>query len=627
MSECKTEVNQKKSNGEHGIPNYDWLFEQNNNDKRKKKSGFLSKIVKINIKPILLSLFIYIFQALPVFIIPLATADVINVVTISVGQGFITRAQWIRIALNVAITLFTILLNVPTTVARWRVASKMLRRTSAGIRMTLVRKLQSLSLTYHKDMQTGKVQSKFLRDMETIDGFFSNMVNSFLLQVISLIVYTVIAVVRNGWVSLFFLVVIPFNVLIRNIYHKKIRKVYKDHRINTEGMSAKLTTMVEMIPVTKAHGLENTEIYQVGSTIEKVENSGIKMDNTIANFGAWAFVVNNGLSIVCLAFCSFLAIKGIITIGDIVLFQSMFGSISGNVSAIVNSMPQIYSGLESIESISELMNVNDVEINLGKPVLQTVEGNVTFDKVSYRYPNTEQDVIKDFSLDVKKGECIAIVGSSGSGKSTLVNMIIGFLPPTNGQVLIDGKNISELDRSEYRHHISVVPQNSILFAGSIKENITYGLTKYSNEELDKVLEMANIKEFLNELPDGINTKVGEHGDKLSGGQRQRISIARALIRNPQILILDEATSALDNISEYHVQKAISSSIVGRTTFIVAHRLSTIRNADRIIVMENGVCVEMGTYDELMQKKGKFFELKNLNDLTNKKTEEEIGQLA
>ena len=551
----------------------------------------------------------------------------INVVTVAVSRGFITKAQWIRIALNVVITLFTILLNVPTTVARWRVASKMLRRTSAGIRMALVRKLQSLSLTYHKDMQTGKIQSKFLRDMETIDGFFASMVNSFLLHIISLIVYTVIAVIRNGWVSLFFLVIIPCNVLIRNIYHKKIRKVYKDHRVNTEGMSAKLTTMVEMIPVTKAHGLENTEIYQVEDTVGKVESSGIKMDNTIANFGAWAFVANNGLSIICLAFCSVLAIKGIISVGDIVLFQAMFTSISGNVTAIVNAMPQIYSGLESIESISELMNVNDVEINLGKPVLSSVKGGVTFNNVSYRYPNTEQDVIKDFNLEVKEGECIAIVGSSGSGKSTLVNMIIGFLPPTEGQVLIDGKSIDEFDRSEYRHHISVVPQNSILFAGSIKENITYGLTKYSDEQLDRVLEMANIKEFLGELPNGIDTKVGEHGDKLSGGQRQRISIARALIRDPQILILDEATSALDNISEYHVQKAISSSIVGRTTFIVAHRLSTIRNADRIIVMENGRCVEMGTYDQLMNKKGKFFELKNLNDLTNKKAEDDIESLA
>ena len=624
MNSDKAEVHRQNNPQRQSIPDYDWLFQEDNSGREKKKSRFLSKIFKINVKPILLSLFIYLFQALPTFIIPLATADIINVVTACVGKGAITQQDWLRIGINVAITLLTILSNVPTTVLRWRVASKMLRRTSAGIRMALVRKLQSLSLTYHKDMQTGRIQAKFLRDMETMDGFLSSMVNSFFLHIISLIVYICIAVVRNGWVSLFFLVIIPCNVFLRNAFHKKVRKVYRDHRINTEGMSAKLTTMVEMIPVTKAHGLETTEIYQVSNTVEKVEHSGLKMDKTIANFGAWAFVTNNALSILSLAFCSFLALKGIITVGDIVLFQSMFGSISGAVSAIVNSMPQIYSGIEAVDSISELMHVNDVEINMGKPVLSKVDGNVTFKDVNYCYPNTDQLVVKNFNLDVKKGECIAIVGPSGSGKSTLINMIIGFLPPTQGQVLIDGKNIEELDRSEYRHHISVVPQSSILFAGTIKENITYGLTKYSDEDLDRVLEMANIKEFLGELPDGINTRIGEHGDKLSGGQRQRISIARALLRDPQILILDEATSALDNISEYHVQKAISSSIVGRTTFIVAHRLSTIRNADRIIVMENGACVEQGTYDELMQKQGKFFELKNLNDLTNRKTESALA---
>ena len=206
----------------------------------------------------------------------------------------------------------------------------------------------------------------------------------------------------------------------------------------------------------------------------------------------------------------------------------------------------------------------------------------------------------------------------------MMNMIIGFLKPVSGRLYIDGKNIDELNLSKYRHHISVVPQNSILFSGTIRENITYGLTCYKEEDLQRVVEMANLNEFVKDLPNGLDTIIGEHGDKLSGGQKQRITIARALIRNPRILILDEATSALDNISEYHVQKAISSSIRGRTTFIVAHRLSTIRDADRIVVLDDGVAVEMGTYDELMEKKGKFYALKRLNELNLKKAEQELA---
>ena len=253
-----------------------------------------------------------------------------------------------------------------------------------------------------------------------------------------------------------------------------------------------------------------------------------------------------------------------------------------------------------------------------------VSGDIKFDGVSYKYPDTEQYVVQGLNLDVKAGECIAVVGASGSGKSTIMNMIIGFLKPVQGNMYVDGKNINDINLSVYRHNISVVPQNSILFSGTIRENITYGLEHYTEEELQKVVEMANLNEFVKELPNGLDTIIGEHGDKLSGGQKQRITIARALIRNPKILILDEATSALDNISEYHVQKAISSSIKGRTTFIVAHRLSTIRDADRIVVMDNGIAVEIGTYEELMAKKGKFYELKALNEMNLKAAEEVLN---
>lgn len=463
-------------------------------------------------------------------------------------------------------------------------------------------------------MESGRIQSKFLKDTDTVDSLFNCLMFSIIPNIIGVIAATVISAYKNGYVALFFLLVIPVNVGLSFMFRKNIRKRNRDYRLKTENMSTRLSTMVEMMAVTKAHGLEQTEISSVEQSIKSLEGSGLKMDKMLAGFGASAWVVSVFLSAACLVFCVILALNGYITVGEVVLYQSMFTAISGYVSGLVNIAPQIGSGFEALRSVSEIMNVKDVEVTIAKSEPVKIRGDVDFKNVSYKYPNTDQLVVKNLDFSVKKGECVAVVGSSGSGKSTIMNLIIGLLNPTEGEILIDGKRLNDYNLSEYRHNISVVPQNSILFSGTIRENITYGLEKYSEEDLRKVTETANLTEFINNLPNGIDTVIGEHGDKLSGGQKQRITIARALIRDPAILILDEATSALDNIFEYHVQKAISSSIKGRTTFIVAHRLSTIRNADRIIVMDGGECVESGTFNELLAKKGKFYELKTLNDL-------------
>ncbi len=606
------------------IPDYEHLFEQAETKKGKLKNKFFSKLVKLNVWGLLLSTLVYFLQAAPTWATPICTANIINAATEAVANGGATSQTWNSIIINGCIMGALILLNVPMTVWRWKIVSKMLRRTSAGIKSSVIRKLQSLSITYHKDMQTGKIQSKFLKDTDSVDTLFHTLMFSIIPNIIGVIVATIISVYKNGYVALFFLLVIPANVALTYAFRKKIRNRYRDYRVKTESMSNRLTTMLSMMMVTKSHGLEQKEISNVESSIKSLAGSGLKMDKTLSHFGAWSYVVSALLSACCLAFCSVLAVKGIIGIGDIVLYQSMFTSISAYVSGLIGLVPQIGSGFEALSSVSEIMNAKDVEVNIGKSSVPSIAGEVKFDNVYYAYPNTQSYVVQNLSFEVKAGECIAVVGSSGSGKSTVMNLIIGLLTPTAGEIYIDGKAMSGFNFSEYRHNISVVPQNSILFAGSIKDNITYGLDNYSQEDLDRVIEMANLNEFIKDLPSGLDTDVGEHGDKLSGGQRQRITIARALIRNPKILILDEATSALDNISEYHVQQAISKSIRGRTTFIVAHRLSTIRDADRIIVLENGVAVEMGSYDQLMEKQGKFFELKALNEMNLKNAQENLA---
>lgn len=623
MAQTGKEAKRKKlERSDNVIPDYDYLF-ADDGVKSKKKPNIFMRLLKVNRGTLVSTSLIYLLQAAPTWILPLVTAEIINVVTNALSTG-VTDGVWRTLLICSLLIVVFVVQNVPTTMWRYHLFSRMMRRTSAGVKSSVVRKLQSLSITYHKDIETGKIQSKFLKDTEAVDGLLGNLFHSLIPNLLSVIVAIIISITKSGIISLFFLLVIPCNVALTLAFRKIVVKSHRDYRLKTENMSAKLSSMLEMMPVTKSHGLEQTEISAFRRSISQLAGSGMQVDKVTARFGSAIYVISSLLSAVCLIFCAILALTGYIEIGDVVLYQSLFTQISGHVSALANIFPAFASGMESLNSVSEIMNATDVEVNIGKPNIPKINGDVEFKKVSYRYPDTEQFVVKDLSLKVKAGECIAVVGASGSGKSTIMNLIIGFLMPNEGDILIDGKSIKDFNLSEYRHHISVVPQNSILFSGTIRENITYGLEHYREEDLNRVVEMANLTEFICELPLGLDTPIGEHGGKLSGGQKQRITIARALIRDPRILILDEATSALDNISEYHVQKAIASSIKGRTTFIVAHRLSTIRDADRIVVMEQGVAVETGTFNELMEKKGKFYELKALNEMNLKTAEENLS---
>jgi ATP-binding cassette subfamily B protein len=293
------------------------------------------------------------------------------------------------------------------------------------------------------------------------------------------------------------------------------------------------------------------------------------------------------------------------------MYQSFFAMIVGAVNLILNSYPDLARGFESIRSISEILESPDIEQNKGKRAVPFVKGEFVFDRISYVYENAQQPAVKDFSLNVKAGESIAVIGESGSGKSTLMSLVIGFRRPTSGKILLDGSDMQELDLRQYRRFLAVVPQTTLLFSGSVRENIIYGLNKIDDRQIWDILESANAADFVKKMPSGLDTKLGERGARLSGGQRQRIAIARALIRNPRVIVLDEATSSLDVATESLIQQAIQRLVNGRTTFIVAHRLSTIRDADRIIVLSHGTCVESGSHDQLMKAKGEFYRFKLL----------------
>jgi ATP-binding cassette, subfamily B, bacterial len=295
-----------------------------------------------------------------------------------------------------------------------------------------------------------------------------------------------------------------------------------------------------------------------------------------------------------------------------VMYHTYFGMLIGAVQQFLSVFPALAQGADAVRSLGEVLEAEQVERNDGKPSAPVpLRGEIVFENVTFNYPRGREVALKEVSLNIKAGETIAFVGESGAGKSTLVNLAIGFRSPTAGKISLDGQDLRDLDLRTYRRQIGVVPQTTLLFNGTLRENVTYGLEKISDDALWKILADANLSEFVRALPKGFDTPLGESGTQLSGGQRQRLAIARALVRDPRLVILDEATSALDTESERLVQEALVRLTKGRTTLIVAHRFSTIRHAHRIVVLHGGRIVEQGTQAELMAQGGQFSRLAKL----------------
>ncbi len=554
-----------------------------------------------------LSMLFFLIKHSPTYILPIVTANLINMASSPSKYGMETL-WW-----NLILLVIVIVQNIPTQVLHISYMSKAVRFVEAGLRSTLVRKLQRLSMSAHGELAAGKLQAKVLRDVEAIEFLSKQFMLSVFPAIISVIVAIAITSSRNLTVMGFFVLTIPTALCIIYFFRKKIRHTNMEFRKQIETMSGQVSEMVGMMPVTRAHGLEQTEIKKMDNTLSHLRSKGYKLDIVEAYFGSSAWVTFQLFQVLCLGFTVWLALKGKIPVGDIVLYQSFFAMILNSISQLINVYPNIAKGFESIYSVTEILLSKDMEAYQGKRKIESVKGSFKFDNVRFGYANSDRHVLSNFNLEVKAGESIALVGASGAGKSTVLNLVIGFNKPIKGQVIIDGISMDEMDMASYRKHIAVVHQSTVLFSGTIRENITYGLPTVSDRQLDEVVRMTYLEDVIAQLPEGLDTKIGEHGGRLSGGQRQRIAIARALIRNPKVILLDEATSALDNESEHHVQQAMKKLIEGRTTFIVAHRLSTIRDADRIVVMKMGQCVEIGTYEELMAMKGEFYQLKMLQN--------------
>ncbi len=539
-----------------------------------------------------------------VWYLPVATAGVINIAS-GTDDGGLSG-----ILFYISIEIALVLVNMPANYLYVHFRSLAIRNMEAGLRGALVRKLQQLSITYHKEMQSGRLQSKIMRDVEAIETLSQQLFTNILTIILNLVVAFAVTGMRSRTVLVFFVICGPVAALTMVAFKNQIKRTNSTFRKEMETTSAKVMEMVELIPVTRAHALEDEEIDKMENQLSSVAKSGYRLDIVQANFGAVGWCVFQVFQVLCLGFTGYLAFHGQTTVGDITLYQTYFSTIVNQISSFINLLPIISKGLESVNSVGEVLLANDVENNKGKTKIKTVRGEFDFEDLCFAY-DSSKPVLNHLNLHVAPGETIALVGESGAGKSTVLNMVIGFNKPDSGRILLDGVDMNTINLHSYRQHIAVVPQTSILFSGTIRDNITYGIEKVSEQKLNQVIEAANLKSFIDGLPEGLDTVVGEHGGKLSGGQRQRISIARALIRDPDIIILDEATSALDSISEKEIQDALNNLTKDRTTFIVAHRLSTIKGADKIAVLREGHCTEYGSYDELMELKGEFYEMRRL----------------
>ncbi|MEU2200342.1 ABC transporter ATP-binding protein [Isoptericola sp. NPDC019482] len=541
----------------------------------------------------------------PLWFLPVITGAVIDVV--AQGGPVTTVLIWFAVA------VVLLAQNYPNHIVYTRNFMTVVRDTGAALRNALVERLQELSIGYYSRASSAVVQSKVVRDVENVELMLQQVTHPLLSAAMVMVGAITMTAIKVPEFLPVYALAIPTALVIRRTMSRRSQARNAEFRREIEGFSAQVGEMASLIPVTRAHGLERTAVSRVADGAEEVRRAALRLDLLNGRVASVSWVAMQLLGVCCLVLAAVVSLTGFIAVtpGEVVLLSTYFGLLTQGLTQVLNLVPVTARGVESVRSIAEVLAEPDLERNEGRRQVDDVRGHLRLEHVSHRYPDAADDALHDVDLEIREGETVAFVGPSGSGKSTLLNLVLGFVRPTAGRLLLDGADMAELDLRTVRRWVSVVPQESVLFEGTIRENVAYGLDTAGEDpaatdaRVRAALRDANALDFVEAQPDGWDTVVGQRGARLSGGQRQRLAIARALVRDPRILFLDEATSALDPEAEGVVRDALDRLMRDRTTLVVAHRLSTVRAADRIVVLEHGRVVEVGSHDALMARGARY----------------------
>jgi ATP-binding cassette subfamily B protein len=540
----------------------------------------------------------YLFKASPLWVLPVVTAHIIDIIAHRSDGGMKS------LLINAAVGAVAILQNIASAAVYVNVLSRAVRNVEIRLRSSLVRRLQMLSISYHSRVNTAALQTKVLRDVESIEQMSRQIIDIGELAVVSILVAFVVTAYRMPVFLLVFILFVPLVVLIRKWFGGGLQRRNELLRKQIESMNSLVLGMINMIPVTRAHAAEAEEIARVENQFGNVRSAARSFDRFAGIFGAAAWVALMMIGFAVPTTAAWLTFKGVLSLtpGDIFLLFTYFNTIMQAVMQLNAMLPLITRGFDGLRSIGEVLESPDIEENRGKQAVERVRGEFVFENAGFSYDQNSgaPPALQQINFKVAAGETVGIVGVSGSGKSTLVSLITGFHRPMTGRILLDGVDMNQIDLRTFRRYLAIVSQQTILFNGTLRENIIYGAREVDEAALQAAVESANAVDFVRDLPQGLETEIGQSGVQLSGGQRQRIAIARALLRDPRVLILDEATSALDSDSEAVVQQALERLMAGRTTFIIAHHPSILRHVDRVIVLDKGMIVESGAPAELVE---------------------------